>query len=142
MLKIQNYKAFELLEYVRTEEGKDVVENLIYGNPIPNSISKHSISDVQHFSKMIDLHCKKVCGQQPSKNVLKQLAIDKFILEKKEQLKLSWEQTHRVWNNVMIGLILKTIHSKDFVWKDGKIESIAGFDFFNETCISNDTGFI
>jgi hypothetical protein len=133
MLKIKNLHALELFAYVKTDEGKDLVENWVYGKALPGNVSKHVSEDFETLGKVIDANVKKICAPLPSKNVLKQLAIDKFILEKKDQLNLTWEQTQNAWNNIMVGLILKTIQSKDFVWNNGKIESIAGLDFLNET---------
>jgi len=137
MLKIKNVDALVLFDYVKTEEGKDVVENIVYGK-----VAWRAPEDVEQWALNIDASAKKVSTLPPSKNILKQLAIDKFVLEKKKQLNLSWDETRNVMNNIMIGIILKTIHSKDFVWNDGKIESISGLDFLDVARIPNDAGFV
>lgn len=140
MFQIKNLDALVLFDYVKTDEGKDAVENLVYGKPLAFSVENDP--DASVLARNIDASVKKISTALPSKNVLKQMAIDKFVLEKKSLLNLSWEQTQNVWNNIMIGIILKTIHSKDFVWKNGKIESISGLDFPDETRVANDARFV
>lgn len=138
MLNIRNIDALVLFDYLKTEEGKDVAESIVYGKS-PN-ITHHC--DPSQWAFNIDSACKKVSTTLPSKNVLKQLAIDKFILEKKQYFNLSWEETQNVWNNIMIGIILKTFNSKDFVWNNGKIESISGLNFLDVARITNDARFV
>jgi len=139
MFRIKNLEALSLFEFVRTDEGRDAVENLVYGKPAGCSIEGDSAPEI---ARRIDASVKKISTTLPSKNVLKQMAIDKHVLDKKIELDLSWEETQNAWNNIMIGIILKTVHSKDFVWNDGKLERVSGLDFPDVTRVANDARFV
>jgi hypothetical protein len=144
MVLLKNLDALELFAFVKTDEGRDILENWIRNKPVPVWVAKamQQSLDLSAKGALIDANVKKITTIAPSKNIYKQLAIDKFVLKKQKDFTLSWQETHDLWNSIMIGIILKGLHLKDFVWQNGEIESISGIDFSDKTRVSNNAGFI
>ena len=141
---MKDIDLLELFRYLKTEEAKDLVEAYVKQTHVSSGAAKilQQKTDLEAIAFQLDNYVKKVPTVTPSKNVLKQLAIDNYVLKKKEEKRLSWKETHELLNTIVIGLILKTISSKDFVWNNGEIEFITGLDFFDKSEISNNAGYV
>jgi hypothetical protein len=62
------------------------------------------------------------------KNV-KDLMIENFVIDKKNRYHLSIKQARYLLSVIFLCLMFKTITSKDIIYKDGKIQDIAGINF-------------
>jgi len=70
------------------------------------------------------------------KNV-KDLLYEKFVLDNKEKYNLTWQQSKHLLSIILLCMIFKTISSKDIIYKNGKIETINGFEFKKNDVILN-----
>lgn len=75
--------------------------------------------------------CRKKWSSIRKKNI-KDLLIERYVLNMKEQYLLSFKQAQELLSHIFIGLVFKVISVKDIKYKDGVITSIDGINFENK----------
>lgn len=75
--------------------------------------------------------CRKKWSSIRKKNI-KDLLIERYVLNMKDQYLLSFKQAQELLSHIFIGLVFKVISVKDIKYKDGVITSIDGINFENK----------
>ena len=75
--------------------------------------------------------CRKKWSSIRKKNI-KDLLIERYVLNMKERYLLSFKQAQELLSHIFIGLVFKVISVKDIKYKDGVITSIDGISFENK----------
>lgn len=63
------------------------------------------------------------------KKMIRDTLLENFVLSKKMKFDLSMNVSKKVLSNLIIGLMFKTLNSKDIVYSNGFIQDIHGFHF-------------
>jgi hypothetical protein len=75
------------------------------------------------------LSLKKDEWQNVKKKMIRDTLLENFVLNKSNQFFLSMTVSKKVLSLVIIGLMFKTLNSKDIIYSDGFIQDISGFVF-------------
>jgi len=75
------------------------------------------------------LSLKKDEWQNVKKKMIRDTLLENFVLNKSNQFFLSMTVSKKVLSLVIIGLMFKTLNSKDIIYSDGFIQDISGFIF-------------
>ena len=67
------------------------------------------------------------------KKNIKDLLIEKFVLDMKKKYSLTFKQTQKLLSSIYIGLIFKVFTVKDIEYDDGVIKGISGITFSNKS---------
>jgi len=79
-------------------------------------------SVIQYRNKKDDWHNVK-------KKIIRETLLERYVMEKSIQYQLSMNVIHKMLCLLIIGLIFKTINSKDIIYQNGIIEKVHGFHF-------------
>lgn len=100
------------------------------------------ISHNEHIRKKVDFDSLEESIRETQTNWLnikrknvRDLLIEKYILEMKHKYNLTNKQTHYLLSLIFIAMIFKAISHKDIEYFDGKIHNINGINFENKRII-------
>lgn len=121
----------------KLEENKDIEETY---NDI-NSLLKNRLGLLSEKERIIQkdsvikLRNKKEDWINVKKKIIRETLLEQFVMDKSIQFNLSVNVIHKMLCLLIIGLIFKTINSKDIIYNNGIIENINGFVFFPKKVI-------
>jgi hypothetical protein len=75
------------------------------------------------------LSLKKDEWQNVKKKMIRDTLLENFVLNKSNQFLLSMNVSKKVLSLIIIGLMFKTLNSKNIIYSDGFIQDITGFVF-------------
>ena len=157
-------KIFENLSYGITPPGIFIKKNFLYSNYNKNCIYKidQNKNEELLFNEIYNLFKFKFCIfnqkdkiikqkdlQNPQqyfinkykkwtdikKKSIKDLLIEKYIINMKKKYNLSYKQAKYLLSYLFLALTFKMITSKDIEYKNGIIEKIVGIDFTDKNFI-------
>jgi len=76
------------------------------------------------------LRNKKEEWNNVKKKIIRETLLEHYVMTKSIQYQLSIGVIHKMLSLLIIGLIFKTLNSKDIIYQNGIIENINGFVFF------------
>ena len=134
-----NYKNKEFSYKIEKTKSSRVLYDEIY-DLLANKLG--ILSQREKKKKIIDFHIveenikesRKDWANIRKKNV-KDILIEDYVIDKKEQHNLSIKQAKYLLSIIFIGIVFKVISSKDIDYSDGKIHNIRGIDFDNKKII-------
>ena len=101
------------------------------------------ISDEQRKNKLEEIENNEADWKTKKWNTIKKknvkdVLIDNFIILMKKTYNLDYNNTTKLKNTILLGLIFKTITSKDIDYENGKIITIGGINFEHNKVIVDD----
>jgi hypothetical protein len=114
------------------EENKTIEE--VYSDI--NSLLKEKVGLLSEKERIIQKEsinrykCKKDEWNHLKKKIIRETLLEQFVLQKSIQYQLSVGVIHKMLCLLIIGLIFKTINSKDIIYNNGIIENVNGFVFY------------
>jgi hypothetical protein len=134
-----NYKSKEFSYKIEIKEPSKIY-NEIY-NLLTNKLGLYSCKEItkkrtEFFEYEDNINESKYLSwcNIKKKNV-KDMLIEKFVIEMKDEYMLSYKQARYVLSIIYIALIFKVITTKDINYNDGKIISICGLEFSHKKVI-------
>lgn len=128
-----SYKDKEFSYKIDSQKDSEEIYNDVYSlltNKLGILSQKEKTKKRLDFNKL-EQHIKdsrKTWGSIKKKN-LKDLLIEKYVIDMKKKYHLSLSQSRYVLSIIYIALIFKVITSKDIVYDNGRITNIDGVDF-------------
>jgi hypothetical protein len=101
------------------------------------------ISDEQRKTKLEEIENTESDWKNKKWNTIKKknvkdILMDNFIISMKKTYNLNYHNTAKLKNTILLGLIFKTITSKDIEYENGKVTQIIGINFANNEIIIDD----
>lgn len=129
-----NYKNKEFSYKIDNVPPKELYENIF--NLLVNKIGilsdeerKNKLLEFFNIDYTLDENKYEKWSLIKKKNV-KDSLLDRFLINIKYQYSLSDNQIKKLQKIINLGLIFKTISHKDIIMKNGEIDYINGFDFY------------
>jgi len=140
-----NYKNKEFIYKIEVKDPEIIYEevyNLLF-NKLGLQSYQQKIQKRSDFNDIEDnIRNSRNSWNTIRKKNIKDLLIEKYIIEMKSKYSLSTSQCKNLMSTIFVALMFKVITAKDIVYKDGIITNIYGITFSNQTVHINRNIFV